>query len=261
MSAKPHVSSFSSFHRYYSKSADHGILDADTKNLLPDIDAFSRANIHLLCDNSAFGGNADSKFEGNDKKPLQLAAGQSAQPVAEPVKHKKISDGTSRSKVNWKRCFSILVEKRALYFQSFLPRIARKALSRSGRAAAAAATGDLLAEETHLVVLLVDISGFTGLCDRFQGLGQQGIDLLTASLNRIFGVILAHIDAWGGDVVKFDGDALIVVWEPATPGGLAEAAPAGSGHALAGLRFEDAVADSVPRRGFRFRRISRAAAL
>ena len=111
--------------------------------------------------------------------------------------------------------------------QAFLPRIARKALLRYGRgsmAAARSSADDFLAEETNLVVLLVDISGFTGLCDRFQGLGQQGIDLLTASLNRIFGVILAHIDAWGGDVVKFDGDALVVIWEPAPPNSLAETA-------------------------------------
>ena len=43
-------------------------------------------------------------------------------------------------------------------------------------------------------------------------LGEAGIDELTNHINSIFGVILAHIDAWGGDVVKFVGDALIVIW-------------------------------------------------
>jgi hypothetical protein len=59
-----------------------------------------------------------------------------------------------------------------------------------------------VAEEAELAILIVDISGFTGLCDRFQALGQEGIDLFTASVNRVFEALLGPIHAWGGDVIK-----------------------------------------------------------
>jgi class 3 adenylate cyclase len=55
------------------------------------------------------------------------------------------------------------------------------------------------------VVLLVDISGFTRLSDQFQGLGQEGIDSLTSTINRMFTTIIEHVEAWGGDIVKFAG--------------------------------------------------------
>jgi len=69
------------------------------------------------------------------------------------------------------------------------------------------------AELKEAVVLLVDISGFTRLSDQFQGLGQEGIDSLTNTINRMFTTIIEHVEAWGGDIVKFAGDAVIVIWE------------------------------------------------
>ncbi len=72
---------------------------------------------------------------------------------------------------------------------------------------------DLESHLKELVVLMVDISGFTRLSDRFQGLGQEGIDALTTTINNMFSIILDHVESWGGDVVKFAGDAVIVIWE------------------------------------------------
>ena len=57
------------------------------------------------------------------------------------------------------------------------------------------------------------MQGFTRLSDRFQGLGQEGIDSLTSTINRMFSTIIKHVEAWAGDIVKFAGDAVIVIWE------------------------------------------------
>ena len=119
---------------------------------------------------------------------------------------------------------SLVARRQSSFFRAFLPRAAVRALvaARSaGRLPASAANAtELLATETEAAILVVDISGFTRLCDRFQALGPGGVDALTACINRVFGVLLAHIAAWGGDVVRFVGDALIVMWEagPAAPG-------------------------------------------
>ena len=116
---------------------------------------------------------------------------------------------------------SLVARRQSAFFRAFLPRAAVRALvaTRSaGRLAAAGASAtELLATETEAAVLVVDISGFTRLCDRFQALGPGGVDALTASINRVFGVLLAHIAACGGDVVRFVGDALIVMWEAGDP--------------------------------------------
>jgi hypothetical protein len=56
-----------------------------------------------------------------------------------------------------------------------------------------------------------------------QGLGQDGIDLLTMAINEVFDVIVTHILSWGGDVVKFAGDAVICTWEAPNQEDLGEA--------------------------------------
>jgi class 3 adenylate cyclase len=68
--------------------------------------------------------------------------------------------------------------------------------------------------------LLADISGFTALTERLAGHGPSGVEELTSVLNVSFGQILDLIEAHGGDVVKFAGDALLALW-PAADGDLA----------------------------------------
>jgi class 3 adenylate cyclase len=97
------------------------------------------------------------------------------------------------------------------YFRSFVPILAIKTLQASSFSKHAEDALDM--SEQDLVILLVDISGFTRLSDCFQGLGQAGIEALTTTINNVFSVILEHLECWGGDVVKFAGDAVIVVWE------------------------------------------------
>lgn len=57
-----------------------------------------------------------------------------------------------------------------------------------------------------------DISGFTALSERLAGYGREGAEELTALLNQCFGGMIEITDAHGGDVLKFGGDALLVLF-------------------------------------------------
>eukprot|EP01042_Synura_sphagnicola_P027319 gene27319-35283_t len=55
-------------------------------------------------------------------------------------------------------------------------------------------------------LLFVDISGFTVLSQRLD------IESLKNHINDSFTKMLTIVDKWGGDVIKFAGDALYIVW-------------------------------------------------
>ena len=57
-----------------------------------------------------------------------------------------------------------------------------------------------------------DISGFTALSERLAGLGHEGAEELTDLLNRCFGQMIEACEERGGDIVKFGGDALLVLF-------------------------------------------------
>ncbi|HRV95475.1 MAG TPA: adenylate/guanylate cyclase domain-containing protein, partial [Anaerolineae bacterium] len=61
-------------------------------------------------------------------------------------------------------------------------------------------------------VLFADISGFTPLTEALGRRGSEGPEELTRLLNRYFSWMIAFAEAEGGDVVKFGGDSLIVVY-------------------------------------------------
>lgn len=58
-----------------------------------------------------------------------------------------------------------------------------------------------------------DISGFTALSERLAAFGREGAEELTKLLNQCFGGMIEIIDGYGGDVLKFGGDALLVLFE------------------------------------------------
>jgi hypothetical protein len=125
-----------------------------------------------------------------------------------------------RRRGSWVTASSLIARRQWAYYRSFVPRAAAQTLATlpPGAATAAAANAELLAvRRAAAAVLVVDVTGFTRLCDRLQPLGQEGIDALTEGIGRIFDVLLGHIGAWGGDVVRFAGDAIIVMWEAAPP--------------------------------------------
>src|SRR5258708_30629430 len=59
----------------------------------------------------------------------------------------------------------------------------------------------------------VDISGFTKLSERLARKGRIGAEELTEVLNRAFGDMLDLAYARGGALLKFGGDALLLLFE------------------------------------------------
>ena len=59
----------------------------------------------------------------------------------------------------------------------------------------------------------VDVSGFTALSEKLRAEhARQGAELLNQYMNSFFERLIEQVAAYGGDVVKFAGDALQVVW-------------------------------------------------
>lgn len=63
------------------------------------------------------------------------------------------------------------------------------------------------------VLLFADVSGFTPLCEKYNKTGKGGIYRLTATLNAYIGAIVEVIYFYGGDVLKFSGDAFLAMWK------------------------------------------------
>lgn len=58
-------------------------------------------------------------------------------------------------------------------------------------------------------MLLVDVSGGANLIHEFSSRGPEGVERLTQALNVHLGWLVATIQAHGGTVEKFTGDALL----------------------------------------------------
>ena len=59
----------------------------------------------------------------------------------------------------------------------------------------------------------VDVSGFTKLSEKLAAeYGRKGAELLNVYVNSYFGLLIEGINRYAGDVIKFAGDALQVVW-------------------------------------------------
>ncbi|XP_050769781.1 adenylate cyclase type 10-like [Gymnogyps californianus] len=73
---------------------------------------------------------------------------------------------------------------------------------------------DILIQTVHGVLLFADISGFTALTEKFiQRSGtDRGTDELAQTLNCYLGDILEEMLIFGGDILKFAGDAVLVLW-------------------------------------------------
>lgn len=63
------------------------------------------------------------------------------------------------------------------------------------------------------VCLLADISGFTRLSGKFCEGGKDGIDQLQQVVNGYLSQLVKTVYAYGGDVMKFAGDALVCVFQ------------------------------------------------
>lgn len=59
-------------------------------------------------------------------------------------------------------------------------------------------------------LLFADLSGSTALAERLSVLGREGTELVTDALNDVFTRMIDVIQAHGGDLITFGGDALLV---------------------------------------------------
>lgn len=62
-------------------------------------------------------------------------------------------------------------------------------------------------------VLFADVSGFTPMSEKLSQLGPEGAEILTDILNRYFKIMIDLIHQFGGDVMKFGGDAILCFFE------------------------------------------------
>eukprot|EP01116_Phalansterium_solitarium_P016297 TRINITY_DN376_c0_g1_i1.p1 TRINITY_DN376_c0_g1~~TRINITY_DN376_c0_g1_i1.p1 ORF type:complete len:1257 (-),score=500.12 TRINITY_DN376_c0_g1_i1:501-4271(-) len=77
--------------------------------------------------------------------------------------------------------------------------------------------------EMRAALLFLDVSGFTALTETLCKMGKIGAELISKHLNSYFSQLIALISQHGGDIVKFDGDALFVLFAADQPAAAADA--------------------------------------
>lgn len=99
-----------------------------------------------------------------------------------------------------------------------------------------------LFQELDASLCFVDISGFTNLSEKLSRRGRIGAEELTAVLNYVFGKMLELAYAQGGSLLKFGGDALLLLY---TGDGHAERAASAAVEMRAALRSAEDYKTSV----------------
>lgn len=65
--------------------------------------------------------------------------------------------------------------------------------------------------------MFADISGFTNLTETLSKIGPEGAEIIVFAINRYMELLVKGIGRSGGDIFKFAGDAMIVIWPPPQP--------------------------------------------
>ena len=66
--------------------------------------------------------------------------------------------------------------------------------------------------EVEGTLAFVDISGFTAMSERLAKLGKAGAEEVTDVMNATFSALLEIAYAYGGGLLKFGGDALLLLF-------------------------------------------------
>ena len=74
-------------------------------------------------------------------------------------------------------------------------------------------------QDMETVVLFADISGFTNISEACAALGIRGNEELAFCINKYMEAMVKHLAKFGGDIIKFVGDAMIVMWPKAGDSG------------------------------------------
>ncbi len=61
-------------------------------------------------------------------------------------------------------------------------------------------------------MLSADISGFTALSEKLAGKGKAGAEEITSLINTCFTALIESAYKYGGEVIKFGGDALLILF-------------------------------------------------
>ncbi|XP_044006022.1 adenylate cyclase type 10-like [Aphidius gifuensis] len=72
---------------------------------------------------------------------------------------------------------------------------------------------DYNTRDYYTTLMLGDVSGFTELAEKYTNSGEGGPSKLTETLNNYIGPMIQEILSHHGDVLKFSGDAFIVMWK------------------------------------------------
>ena len=67
-------------------------------------------------------------------------------------------------------------------------------------------------QDMETVVLFADISGFTNISEACASMGIRGNEELAFCINRYMEGMVKNLVKFGGDIIKFVGDAMIVMW-------------------------------------------------
>ena len=67
-------------------------------------------------------------------------------------------------------------------------------------------------QQMETVVLFADISGFTMISEACAAMGVRGNEELAFCINRYMEGMVKALGKYGGDIIKFVGDAMIVMW-------------------------------------------------
>ena len=67
--------------------------------------------------------------------------------------------------------------------------------------------------ELEGTLAFIDISGFTAMSERLSGLGRAGAEEVTEVMNATFAALLGVAYAQGGGLLKFGGDALLLLYD------------------------------------------------
>eukprot|EP00400_MALV-I_sp_L67-5_P000434 gene434-248_t len=97
------------------------------------------------------------------------------------------------------------------HFSCFLPITILHAVANQRIAQCDGQMGDVVIDSFDAAVVFCDASGFSALTEELEQ-EPNGAEMLGKALNRFFGPLLRCISEWGGDVLKFSGDALTIVW-------------------------------------------------
>ncbi len=71
---------------------------------------------------------------------------------------------------------------------------------------------EVLSESVECTMVFADVSGFTRLSERLASHGEEGAEQLVDAINTCFTALLAEAYGRGGSLIKFGGDAMLLIF-------------------------------------------------